>query len=320
MELDASSLWHAADARVLVVGDCMLDRYWMGDVNRISPEAPVPVIAVQETEKRMGGAANVAMNIASVGAQPILLSILGDDEAGHELEGMLHEAGIDAELQFDAEMNTTVKLRMISRNQQLLRADFESRPGETALDAGLERFSHILNRTGVVLVSDYGKGGTGHITSMIDLARERGVPVYIDPKGDDYSAYRGASLITPNLSEFQQVVGRVHELEDIDTAAHELTRGLDLRVCLVTLSERGMLLCRREQAAIHQPTRAREVYDVTGAGDTVIAMMALARAAGFDDEQAMQLANHAAGVVVNKLGTATASLDEIKLSLERDKQ
>ncbi len=320
MELDASSLSHAADARVLVVGDCMLDRYWVGDVNRISPEAPVPVIAVQKTEKRMGGAANVAMNIASVGAQPILLSILGDDEAGHELEIMLREAGVDAELQFDAEMHTTVKLRMISRNQQLLRADFESRPGETALDAGLERFNQVLNRTGVVLVSDYGKGGTRHISSMIDLARERKLPVYIDPKGADYSAYRGASLITPNLNEFQQVVGRVHELEDIDAAAQELMRNLELQACLVTLSERGMLLCRRDQGAIHQPTRAREVYDVTGAGDTVIAMMALARAAGFDDEQAMQLANHAAGVVVNKLGTATASLDEIKLSLEREKQ
>lgn len=320
MELVASSLAHAADARVMVVGDCMLDRYWMGDVQRISPEAPVPVISVQETEKRMGGAANVAMNIASVGAQPILLSILGDDEAGHELEAMLREAGIDADLQFDPDTNTTVKLRMIARNQQLLRADFESSPGETALEAGLERFGQRLDKAGVVLVSDYGKGGTRHISAMIAMARERGVPVYIDPKGHDYSAYRGATLVTPNLSEFQQVAGRVHELAEIDVAAQNLMRKLDLQACLVTLSERGMLLCRRDREAIHQATRAREVYDVTGAGDTVIAMMALARAAGLDDEQAMQLANHAAGVVVSKLGTATASFEEIMLSLEREKQ
>ena len=320
MELDASSLAHAADARVMVVGDCMLDRYWMGDVHRISPEAPVPVISVQETEKRVGGAANGAMNIASVGARPILLSVLGDDEAGHELEAMLREAGIHSDLQFDANTHTTVKLRMVSRNQQLLRADFESSPGETALAAGLVSFERNLENAGVVLVSDYGKGGTRHISSMISMARERGVPVYIDPKGDDYSSYRGASLITPNLSEFQQVAGRVHALADIDAAAQALLQDLDLQACLVTLSERGMLLCRRDQPAIHQATRAREVYDVTGAGDTVIAMMALARAANFDDEQALQLANHAAGVVVSKLGTATASLDEIMLSLEREKR
>lgn len=304
--------------RVLVAGDCMLDRYWMGDVNRISPEAPVPVISVEETEKRLGGAANVAINIRSVSGQPTLLSVLGDDDAGHELSQMLEEEHISARLHFDAEMKTTVKLRMISRNQQLLRADFESIPGDTALQHALQLYRDALPEAGVVLVSDYGKGGTRNISTMISLAREQDIQVYIDPKGNDYSAYRGATLITPNLSEFQQVVGEVHELDEIDQAAQELMRELDLKACLVTLSERGMILCRQGQKYVHQPTRAREVYDVTGAGDTVISMMALAQAAGMNDEQAMQLANHAAGVVVSKLGTATASLDEIISSMERE--
>jgi len=318
MELDESSLAHISAARVLVVGDCMLDRYWMGDVNRISPEAPVPVISVQETEKRMGGAANVAKNIASVGGRPLLLSVVGDDEAGHELEQMLEQADIESRLQFDADMKTTVKLRLVSRNQQLLRADFESSPGDSALEMGLEAFKTSLGEARVVLVSDYGKGGARYISSMIEQARQQGVAVYIDPKGHDYSAYRGATLITPNLSEFQQVAGDVYELGDINTAAQTLMQTLDLQACLVTLSERGMLLCQRDTAPIHQLTRAREVYDVTGAGDTVIAMMALAKASNMDYEQAIGLANHAAGIVVSKMGTATASLPEIVLSMGRE--
>ena len=317
MVLDASDLEQLSGGRVLVAGDCMLDRYWMGDVNRISPEAPVPVISVQETGKRMGGAANVALNIRSVSGQATLLSVLGDDDAGHELSEMLEQENIPAHLHFDASMKTTVKLRMISRNQQLLRADFESIPGEDALQGALQMYRDALAQARVVLVSDYGKGGTRNISSMIGLAREQDIPVYIDPKGNDYSAYRGATLITPNLSEFQQVVGDVHELDEIDSAAQALMHELELSACLVTLSERGMLLCRHGQVPVHQPARAREVYDVTGAGDTVIAMMALARAAGMDDEQAMQLANHAAGVVVSKLGTASASLDEIVVSMGR---
>jgi len=318
MELDEHSLAHIQGTRVLVVGDCMLDRYWMGDVNRISPEAPVPVISVQETEKRMGGAANVAKNIASVGGRPVLLSIVGDDEAGHELKEMLEQGNIDSRLHFDTHMKTTVKLRMVSRNQQLLRADFESSPGDQALDAGLEAFKQSLGDAKVALVSDYGKGGTRNISTMINLAKAQGIVVYIDPKGSDYSAYQGAEMITPNLAEFQRVAGDVYELDDIDEAAQTLMQKLHLQACLVTLSERGMLLCRRDALPIHQATRAREVYDVTGAGDTVIAMMALAKAADMDDEQAMQLANHAAGVVVSKMGTATASLQEIVFSMGRE--
>ena len=318
MALAVSDLDQLSGGRVLVAGDCMLDRYWLGDVHRISPEAPVPVISVEDTEKRMGGAANVALNIRSVNGQGILLSVLGDDDAGHELKEMLDEEGIASHLHFDTEMKTTVKLRMISRNQQLLRADFESSPGDGALRSALKLYRDALHEAGVVLVSDYGKGGTRNISTMISLAREQGVPVYIDPKGSDYSAYRGASLITPNLSEFQQVAGEVYELDAIDAAAQALMRELELDACLVTLSERGMLLCRQGREPVHQTARAREVYDVTGAGDTVIAMMALARASGMSDAQAMQLANHAAGVVVSKLGTATASLDEIVLSMGRE--
>ncbi len=318
MGLDEHSLAKIDGTRVLVVGDCMLDRYWMGDVNRISPEAPVPVISVQETEKRMGGAANVAKNIASVGGRPLLLSIVGDDEAGHELKQMLEQEHIESRFHFDADMNTTVKLRLVSRNQQLLRADFESSPGGAALEAGFEAFKQSLDVAKVMLVSDYGKGGTRYLSSMIKLAKEQDIAVYIDPKGHDYSAYQGAALITPNLSEFQQVAGDVYELDDIDQAAQLLMQKLDLQACLVTLSERGMLLCQRDAKPIHQLTRAREVYDVTGAGDTVIAMMALARASNMSYEQAIGLANHAAGIVVSKMGTATASLPEIVLSMRRD--
>ena len=318
MVLEESKLSQLSRSRVLVVGDSMLDRYWMGEVNRISPEAPVPVISVSSEEQRMGGAANVAKNVVSVGGQPVLLSIVGEDKAGHELEAMLHDAGIESQLQFDREMKTTVKLRLVSRNQQLLRADFESAPGEAALQSGLKAYESALMNSHVVLVSDYGKGGTRNISQMIDAAREKGLPVYIDPKGQDYAAYRGATLITPNLHEFQLVAGEVYELQDIDVAAQELMHKLDMASCLVTLSERGMLLCRRDAEPVHQPTRAREVFDVTGAGDTVIAMMALARAAQFTNEEAMALANHAAGVVVSKMGTATASLSEIISSMRRD--
>ncbi len=317
MVLEESKLAKLARARVLVVGDSMLDRYWMGEVNRISPEAPVPVISVSEEEQRMGGAANVAKNVAVAGGLPVLLSIVGDDKAGQELQAMLSESGIESRLQFDPSMKTTVKLRLVSRNQQLLRADFESTPGDAALDAGLLAYGDELPRSKVVLVSDYGKGGTRNITQMIEAARAQGVAVYIDPKGQDYSAYHGATLITPNLHEFQLVAGDVHELDDIDTAAQTLMSKLEMDACLVTLSERGMLLCRRDDTPIHQPTRAREVFDVTGAGDTVIAMMALACAAGLTYEDAMVLANHAAGVVVSKMGTATADLDEIMSSMGR---
>jgi len=318
MVLDDSKLAQLARSRVLVVGDSMLDRYWMGEVNRISPEAPVPVISVTHEEQRMGGAANVAKNIASAGGHPQLLSIVGNDEAGHQLEYMLGESGIQSRLQFDADMKTTVKLRMVSRNQQLLRADFESTPGDEALQAGLQSYSDNLLQTGVVLVSDYGKGGTRNIAQMIEAATAQNIAVYIDPKGQDYSAYRGATLITPNLHEFQMVAGDVHDLQDIDHAAQHLMQSLHINSCLITLSERGMILCRQDDTPLHQPTRAREVFDVTGAGDTVIAMMALACSAGLNYEDAMILANHAAGVVVSKMGTATASLDEIQSSMRRD--
>jgi len=317
MVLEESRLVLLARTRVLVVGDSMLDRYWMGDVNRISPEAPVPVVSIQEEQQRMGGAANVAKNIASIGGRPVLLSIVGDDPAGRELEAMLAAAGIESSLQFDAKMKTTVKLRLMARNQQLLRADFESTPGAQALQTGLAAFHAALHDNRVVLVSDYGKGGAHNIEQMIEAARANNLAIFIDPKGQDYSIYRGATLITPNLHEFQMVAGDVWALEDIDAVAQTLMQDLNIQSCLVTLSERGMLLCQKGGAPLHQATRAREVFDVTGAGDTVIAMMALAHAAGLDYTEAMVLANHAAGVVVSKMGTATADLNEIISSMRK---
>ena len=317
MVLEDAKLAKIAQANVLVVGDSMLDRYWVGDVNRISPEAPVPIISVIDEQWRLGGAANVAMNMASVGGQPVLLSIVGDDEAGHKLDAMLSESNIVSQLQFDNELKTTEKLRLISRNQQIVRADFESTPNAAALQNHLKQFNDLIEQFKVVLVSDYGKGGTRNISKMIKSAQRRGIAIYVDPKGSDYSAYTGASLITPNLSEFQQVMGAVESFEDINSAAQTLMDKYNISACLVTLSERGMLLCSRGEEPIHQATRAREVYDVTGAGDTVIAMMAMAKAAKLDQQDALALANHAAGVVVNKMGTATASLDEIKISMQR---
>ncbi len=317
MVLDEHSLKQLAQARVLIVGDSMLDRYWTGEVTRISPEAPVPVVSVTQEEVRLGGAANVAMNIASMNAKPILLSVVGDDEAGRTLAEMLSDSSIESCLQTDDLLQTTVKLRLMSRNQQMVRADFESTPSAAVLDACLASFQSELAKVDVVLVSDYGKGGTRNITAMIAQARAKNVAVYVDPKGSDYAAYRGASMITPNLAEFQQVVGQVYELDEIQAAAKKLMNELDLQACLVTLSERGMLLCRRDATPIHQPTRAREVYDVTGAGDTVIAMMALAHAAHYEDDQALVLATHAAGVVVSKSGTAAAQIDEVLSSMRR---
>ena len=317
MVLADAKLAKIAHASVLVVGDSMLDRYWLGDVNRISPEAPVPIISVIDEEYRLGGAANVAKNIASVGGQPVLLSIVGDDDAGRKLESMLNDSNIASQLPFDTEIKTTEKLRLIARNQQIVRADFESTPTAEALQSNLERYNDLIEQFKVVLVSDYGKGGTRNISKMIESAEHLDIAVYIDPKGHDYSAYSGASLITPNLSEFQQVMGEVETFEEIDAAAQDLMGRYTIDACLVTLSERGMLLCTRGSEPLHQATRAREVYDVTGAGDTVIAMMAMAKAAELDQQDALALANHAAGVVVNKMGTATASLDEIKTSMKR---
>ncbi len=300
-----------SNARVLVVGDVMLDRYWFGDVTRISPEAPVPVVKIDHTEERPGGAANVARNIAALEGRAALLSVVGADEAGRSLTRILAEAGIDASLHEDAGLSTTVKLRVIGRQQQLLRIDFENAPDHEVLKAKLAEYQRRLPDCDVVILSDYGKGGLAHIADMIRLARAAGKPVLVDPKGEDYARYAGATLLTPNRAELRQVVGRWASDDELAAKAHKLRTELKLDALLVTRSEEGMTLFR-DAGTDHEPALAREVFDVSGAGDTVIATLAVMMAAGRDMAAAMKLANRAAGVVVGKLGTATCTLEELK--------
>ncbi|WP_432720455.1 D-glycero-beta-D-manno-heptose-7-phosphate kinase [Jeongeupia wiesaeckerbachi] len=299
-----------AGARVMVVGDVMLDRYWFGDVERISPEAPVPVARIRKTDERAGGAANVARNIASLGGQATLLAVVGDDEAGRSLEKLLQDDGVKTSLYRDPEIATTVKLRVLARQQQLLRIDFEEKPSHEILAAKLDDFRRMLADTDVVILSDYGKGGLRHVYEMIAAARAAGKPVLVDPKGDDYSRYRGATLLTPNRSEFRQVAGDWRDEADLTAKAQDLRKQLDLEALLVTRSEEGMTLFR-SNGVVHQPTLAREVFDVSGAGDTVIATLGLMLAAGLQLPEAMSWSNHAAGIVVAKLGTATVLQDEV---------
>jgi rfaE bifunctional protein kinase chain/domain len=299
-------------ARVLVVGDVMLDRYWYGDVSRISPEAPVPVVLVNEKKEdlRLGGAANVAHNCAAIGARTQLLSVVGNDATGHLLEKLLRREGVEAKLHRDRSIRTTEKLRVIGRQQQLLRLDFERTPSREVLASKLEDYKSALPDCDVVVLSDYGKGGMTHIAQMIAAARKAKKRVLVDPKGDDYSRYRGASVITPNRQEFREVAGAWADEKDLERRAERLRRSLQLEALLVTRGEEGMTLFRAGRK-IHIKTEAREVFDVTGAGDTVIAALAVMLAAGADLETAVRTANRAAGIVVGKLGTAVATYEEI---------
>lgn len=298
-------------ARVLVVGDVMLDRYWFGDVHRISPEAPVPVLKVDRVDERPGGAANVARNIASLGAQATLLSVVGDDEAGSCLEKLLAQhSNLNAILHRDASVSTIIKLRAIARQQQLLRIDFETPPSHEVLNAALEDFHAQLQHADVVILSDYGKGGLAHIAQMIAWARAAGKPVLVDPKGADYERYRGATLLTPNRSEFRDVAGSWANDAELNSKAETLRVALDLEALLVTRSEEGMSLYEAHGIS-HEPAQCREVFDVSGAGDTVIATLAVMLATGADLRDAMHIANRAAGIVVGKLGTAVVNREEI---------
>ena len=297
-------------ARVLVVGDAMLDRYWHGAVERISPEAPVPVVKVTNEEERIGAAANVAYNVVTLGAQASFLGVVGDDEPGHRLEALLRETGIATHLKRDPGLKTTVKLRVIGRHQQLLRMDFENEPDHEALALQNETFALLAPQHDAVLFSDYGKGGLAHIGTMIAAARAGRKSVLIDPKGSDYSRYSGATVITPNRAELQQVVGSWHNIEELRVKAQNLREALELDALLVTLGEDGMTLFDA-QGDSHVEAQAREVFDVTGAGDTVIATLAALVGAGMGLRDAMPLANKAGGIVVGKFGTATVSYEEL---------
>ena len=299
-----------SQARVLVVGDVMLDRYWYGAVDRISPEAPVPIVRITREEERNGGAANVAFNVVTLGAQSSLLTVVGEDEASHKLEALVACTGIRTYFARDAELKTTVKLRVIGRQQQLLRLDFENTPKTELLASQTETFIKLLPEHDAVLFSDYGKGGLAHVSDMIERARAAGKPILIDPKGVDYSRYKNATVITPNRVELQQVIGTWLDEADLQTKCHNLRQQLGLEAVLLTRSEEGMTLFDAH-GQLHVSAQAREVFDVTGAGDTVIATMASLVAAGMGLREALPLSNRAGGLVVGKFGTATVSYEEL---------
>ncbi|MEL7936837.1 bifunctional D-glycero-beta-D-manno-heptose-7-phosphate kinase/D-glycero-beta-D-manno-heptose 1-phosphate adenylyltransferase HldE [Pseudomonas delhiensis] len=304
-------------APVLVVGDVMLDRYWHGATSRISPEAPVPVVRVEQHEDRPGGAANVALNLAALGAPAFLVGVTGEDEAAASLADSLGAVGVTTRFQRIAGQPTIVKLRVMSRHQQLLRVDFEE-PFRTDAQALARETEALLDQVRVLVLSDYGKGALKNHQALIQAARKRNIPVLADPKGKDFSIYRGASLITPNLSEFEAIVGRCQDENELVAKGLKLLGDLELGALLVTRGEHGMTLLRPGHPALHLPARAREVFDVTGAGDTVISTLAGALAAGEDLPQAVALANLAAGIVVGKLGTAAISAPELRRAVQRE--
>jgi rfaE bifunctional protein kinase chain/domain len=296
--------------RLLVVGDVMLDRYWFGDVSRISPEAPVPVVRIERREARLGGAANVARNAAALGAQCGLLGVVGNDEAGDEVEQILRESSIATFLKRDEAISTIVKLRVIGRQQQMVRIDFEEAPSETTLRDKLTQFKAVLPDYDVIIFSDYNKGSLVNVAEMIRMARDAGKTVMVDPKGDDFTPYRGATMLTPNKSELKRIVGSWKTEEQLTEKAQKLREELDLSVLLLTRSEEGMSLYTDEEV-LHVHADAREVFDVSGAGDTVIATMAAMLGAGVPLAEALATANRAGGIVVGKLGTATVTRDEL---------
>jgi D-glycero-beta-D-manno-heptose-7-phosphate kinase len=299
-----------AKARVLVVGDAMLDRYWFGAVDRISPEAPVPVVRVTREEERIGAAANVAYNIVTLGAKASLLTVVGDDEASHKLEALVAQTGIEPHFGRDAQLKTTVKLRVIGRQQQLIRLDFENTPKTEILASQSAAFAQLLPSHQAVLFSDYGKGGLAHVSDMITTARAAGKAILIDPKGNDYTRYRHASVITPNRAELQQVIGAWDNEAELQARVEALRQHCAIDAILLTRSEEGMTLFD-DLGLLHVQAQAREVFDVTGAGDTVIATLAAFVAAGLSLRDALPLANRAAGLVVAKFGTATVSYEEM---------
>ena len=307
-----------ANARILVVGDVMLDRYWSGPTSRISPEAPVPVVKVSDIEDRAGGAGNVALNIASLTAQTSVLGLVGNDENAQVLTATLRHHNIKTQFTPIASHPTITKLRVLSRHQQLIRLDFEESFADADNSGMLENYKQQINECDVVILSDYGKGALHNIEAFIAAANEAGKPIFIDPKGSDFKRYSGATLITPNMSEFEQVVGQCKDEAELVSKGFELLNTVGLDALLVTRSEKGMTLFQKGEQPVHLAATAREVYDVTGAGDTVISVLAAAYAAGSPLAEATALANTAAALVVAKLGTATVSLAELRREAKAD--
>lgn len=296
--------------RILVVGDLMLDRYWFGDVSRISPEAPVPVVRVTKREDRLGGAGNVARNVVSLGSNATLVGVVGVDEAGDRIERLADDMDIKTELSLDQQIPTTVKMRILGRQQQMLRVDFEYEPTQHSLNNLYETLADLIPAHDIIVLSDYAKGVLKYVDSIIAMARQHGVTVLVDPKGDNYQSYAHANLLTPNQSEMKQAVGSWRSEEELTDKAQALRQELSLDALLVTRSEKGMTLFD-ETGRHHVDAQAKEVFDVSGAGDTVIATMAVMRAAGLPWSESIKWANRAGGIVVAKVGTSLVTADEL---------
>lgn len=302
-------------AKILIVGDLMLDRYWTGGTGRISPEAPVPVVNISATEDRPGGAANVAINAASLGAQVNLIGLCGKDDNAQILRQKLESFDINCRF-FPVEgMDTITKLRVMSRNQQLLRMDFEQSFAEVSKTELESAFEQAVESADMVILSDYNKGCLSAPQALIEKAKKAGKPVIVDPKGSDFGKYKGATLITPNMSELTAITGEAKDEAELVKHAHELRESLNLNALLLTRSEAGMTLFEKGQDEFHLPAKAKEVYDVTGAGDTVVSTLAVAMACGLPTQAACVLANLAASVVVGKLGTSTVTNTELAMAL-----
>lgn len=301
----------------LVVGDVILDRYWHGNTSRISPEAPVPVVHINDMEDKPGGAGNVALNLKSLGCEVSLVSFIGNDAAGQSLESLLSSANIQCFFQQVADYPTISKLRVLGRNQQLIRLDFEKSSDILKSNSLSTHIQQQINQAQVLILSDYAKGSLHHIQEYIRIARAANIPVFVDPKSADFSLYRGATIITPNLKEFEAVAGPCHSQHELETKGQALIQEFDLTALLITQGEQGMTLLQRGQSPLHLPTRSREVYDVTGAGDTVIAILAASFAAGESFANAAALANMAAGIVIRKLGANQVSIPELRRAIQR---
>lgn len=304
-------------ARIIVVGDVMLDCYWHGDTNRISPEAPVPVVHVKDIQERVGGAGNVALNISAIGSEVKLFGVVGDDDAGKSIDAQLKAAKVEPFLTKQSNHPTIRKLRVVGRHQQLIRLDFEENLSQTDYEPMLIEYQKHLANTDIVVLSDYHKGTLTQSQQFIQLAKARNIPILVDPKNIDLDVYRGATIVTPNYCEFEAVVGHCQSESEIEAKARALLCKHDFKALLITRGKDGMSLIRSGQPAIHLPTKAQDVYDVTGAGDTVIAILAAALAVGEDLSQAIIFANAAAGVVVRKFGASTVSIAELRRAMQR---
>lgn len=305
-------------ARVLVVGDVMLDRYWHGKATRVSPEAPVPVVQIVNEEERPGGAGNVALNIAALGGAATLLGVIGDDNHGTSLKTRLNAAGVYCDFIVCKGKPTVSKLRVISQHQQLIRLDIEEQFSAEDIKGIVGKCEALLKNAQVLVISDYGKGTLLDVAALISLARKQKIPIIVDPKGNDFTKYAGATLITPNLAEFESVVGHCANEQELVTKGLQMIADLQLQALLITRGEHGITLLRPQAPELHLPARAQEVFDVTGAGDTVVSVLAACLAAGNSMPEATALANLAAGLVVGKLGTAAISAPELRRAMLRE--